>query len=71
MDSLHCRTIRSPLTWFHPPMIEHTILAADPEIGIEWPATDSMRMSARDREAPTLQHVREAGLLPAWASRRV
>ena len=33
---------------------EDTILATDPKIGIEWPAADSVRMSARDREAPTL-----------------
>jgi dTDP-4-dehydrorhamnose 3,5-epimerase len=40
-------------------------------VGIEWPMTDPVRMSTHGREAPTLQHVRGAGLLPAWVSRRV
>ena len=47
------------------PVREHTILATDPAIGIEWPAVSGgMRMSERDRDAPTLDQVR--GLLPTW-----
>jgi hypothetical protein len=72
--SIAARWQRAARSAAHPrtnPEREHTILATDPEIGIEWPVTDSVRMSTRDREAPTLQHVRGAGLLPAWVSRRV
>jgi dTDP-4-dehydrorhamnose 3,5-epimerase len=46
---------------------EHTICATDPALGIDWPTTDvGLRMSDRDRDAPTLEQVRAAGLLPTW-----
>lgn len=47
---------------------EHTICATDPALGIDWPAVDGYppHLSARDREAPTLEQVRSAGLLPTW-----
>jgi len=47
---------------------EHTILATDPQLAIDWPTVGGAqpRMSGRDREAPTLEQVREAGLLPTW-----
>jgi dTDP-4-dehydrorhamnose 3,5-epimerase len=48
------------------PQREHTILATDPTVGIEWPAVDALRMSPRDRDAPTLEQVRHAGWLPTW-----
>ena len=50
------------------PQREHTIAACDPEIGIDWPLPGSqLRLSDRDAEAPTLDEVRSAGLLPDWA----
>jgi dTDP-4-dehydrorhamnose 3,5-epimerase len=49
------------------PAREHTLLATDPAIGIEWPAVPGgLRMSDRDRDAPSLSSVRAAGLLPKW-----
>jgi len=45
---------------------EHTILATDPAIGIEWPAVGALTMTDRDRGAPTLATARVAGLLPSW-----
>lgn len=52
------------------PAREHTIDPLDPAIGIEWPTTDlrgrplELRLSDRDRTAPSLAAVREQGLLP-------
>ena len=49
------------------PEREHTILATDPALGIEWPDVGSgVRMSERDLRAPALEQVRAAGLLPSW-----
>jgi len=49
------------------PKREHTINALDPELGIAWPVVDGEPiLSDRDRDAPTLAQVREAGLLPTW-----
>lgn len=45
---------------------EHTINAADPQLAIDWPSVDELVLSDRDRTAPTLDEVREAGLLPTW-----
>jgi dTDP-4-dehydrorhamnose 3,5-epimerase len=50
---------------------EHTINALDPAIDIAWPAVDGEPiLSDRDREAPTLEQVRAAGLLPTWDEAR-
>ena len=48
---------------------EHTITPTDPAIGIDWPSTvfgSELVLSDRDRDAPTLDQVRTAGLLPTW-----
>lgn len=47
------------------PAREHTIRATDPALDIQWPGTDHV-LSARDAEAPTLEQVKAAGLLPTW-----
>jgi dTDP-4-dehydrorhamnose 3,5-epimerase len=47
------------------PRREHTIQATDPALGIEWPGTGNV-LSDRDAEAPTLDDVMAAGLLPTW-----
>jgi dTDP-4-dehydrorhamnose 3,5-epimerase len=55
------------------PAREHTIHATDPALGIRWPPTaagDALTLSARDDDAPTLDEVRAAGLLPAWDQAR-
>jgi dTDP-4-dehydrorhamnose 3,5-epimerase len=49
------------------PQREHTVVASDPEIGIDWPMpADQLLFSDRDAIAPTLAQVRDAGLLPSW-----
>jgi dTDP-4-dehydrorhamnose 3,5-epimerase len=53
------------------PEREHTILAIDPQLAIDWPVVSDLRMSDRDRDAPTLEQVRAAGLLPTWDDVRV
>ena len=52
------------------PEREHTILAIDPQLAIDWPVVGDLRMSDRDRDAPSLEQVRAAGLLPAWDDAR-
>jgi dTDP-4-dehydrorhamnose 3,5-epimerase len=50
---------------------EHTVNPLDPTLDIAWPAVDGEPiMSDRDREAPTLEQVRAAGLLPTWDETR-
>jgi dTDP-4-dehydrorhamnose 3,5-epimerase len=51
---------------------EHTINALDPGLDIAWPVVDGEPiLSDRDRDAPTLEQVRAAGLLPGWDETRV
>ena len=54
------------------PEREHTILATDPQLAIDWPTVGGAapRMSGRDLDAPTLEEVRAAGLLPNWDDTR-
>jgi dTDP-4-dehydrorhamnose 3,5-epimerase len=47
------------------PAREHTIRATDPALDIGWPGGDHV-LSDRDADAPTLDEVRAAGLLPTW-----
>ena len=52
------------------PEREHTISPMDPAIGIDRPKTAfgaEHVVSERDRDAPSLEQVRAAGLLPTWA----
>jgi dTDP-4-dehydrorhamnose 3,5-epimerase len=50
---------------------EHTINPLDPAIDIAWPAVDGgPLLSDRDREAPSLEKVQAAGLLPTWDEAR-
>jgi dTDP-4-dehydrorhamnose 3,5-epimerase len=51
---------------------EHTICATDPALAIDWPTVDvnPVLMSERDRDAPSLERVRSAGLLPSWNEAR-
>jgi dTDP-4-dehydrorhamnose 3,5-epimerase len=54
------------------PSREHAICAADPTLAIDWPTVDGHPplMSERDRDAPSLEVVRSAGLLPSWDETR-
>jgi dTDP-4-dehydrorhamnose 3,5-epimerase len=47
------------------PAREHTVLAAEPALDIDWPRTD-FALSDRDLAAPTLAEAQEQGLLPVW-----
>src|SRR5262249_46524413 len=47
------------------PQREHTICATDPALNIQWPGTDHI-LSGRDADAPSLEEVKAAGLLPSW-----
>lgn len=51
---------------------EHTICATDPALAIDWPTADGhpVLMSERDRDAPSLDQVLAAGLLPSWDETR-
>ncbi|MCT7658151.1 dTDP-4-dehydrorhamnose 3,5-epimerase [Mycobacterium deserti] len=52
------------------PKREHTIDPLDPVLGIDWPAVETLRLSDRDREAPSLADTQAAGLLPTWDDAR-
>lgn len=54
------------------PEREHTILATDPQLAIDWPSVDGTTplMSGRDLDAPTLEEVRATGMLPTWDDTR-
>ena len=49
------------------PQREQAICATDPALAIDWPVVDgiALRMSERDADAPSLEQVRAAGLLPS------
>ncbi|MDY6995647.1 MAG: dTDP-4-dehydrorhamnose 3,5-epimerase [Actinomycetota bacterium] len=49
------------------PAREHTILATDPAIGVQWPIEHHLSLSDRDAAAPTLAEVEASGALPTWA----
>ncbi len=48
---------------------ERAVHPLDPDLGIDWPATDPV-LSERDRAAPTLKELDERGLLPDYAAAR-
>lgn len=53
------------------PLREHTVSPLDPALGIEWPMDDgALVLSDRDRQAPSLDEARAAGLLPTWDETR-
>jgi dTDP-4-dehydrorhamnose 3,5-epimerase len=48
------------------PTREFTLLATDPDIGIEWPHEHRVILSDRDAAAPTLADLHRDGALPTW-----
>jgi dTDP-4-dehydrorhamnose 3,5-epimerase len=49
------------------PEREHEVNPLDPAIGIDWPDIGvEPQLSAKDRDAPSLEEAREAGLLPSY-----
>jgi len=50
---------------------EHGINPLDPSIGLTFPLPNTgLKLSAKDREAPTLKEAKTAGLLPLWSGQR-
>jgi dTDP-4-dehydrorhamnose 3,5-epimerase len=51
---------------------EHSICPTDPALAIDWPTINGqpLLMSERDRDAPSLDLVRSAGLLPSYDETR-
>lgn len=49
------------------PKREFTVSPLDPTLGIEW-GVDAPILSARDRDAPTVEEARALGQLPTWSS---
>ncbi|MEO3853601.1 dTDP-4-dehydrorhamnose 3,5-epimerase [Acrocarpospora sp. B8E8] len=47
---------------------EHGVHPLDPALGIDWPLDSGAVLSDKDRDAPTLQQARAAGLLPDYAT---
>jgi dTDP-4-dehydrorhamnose 3,5-epimerase len=52
------------------PEHEHTISPTDPALAIDWPTGHELVISDRDAQAPSLEEVRAAGLLPTWGEAR-
>jgi dTDP-4-dehydrorhamnose 3,5-epimerase len=52
------------------PEREHTISPTDPALAIDWPTGHELVISDRDAQAPSLEEVRAAGLLPTWDEAR-
>ena len=48
------------------PEREHTVNPFDSDLGISWPLTDQALLSDRDRTAPPVRELLDAGLLPTW-----
>ena len=56
------------VTDIYRPDKEHGINPLDPALGLTFPLSSSeLQLSAKDRDAPTLEEAREAGLLPIWS----
>src|ERR1700733_5697871 len=52
------------------PQREHSISPTDPALAIDWPSGNELLISDRDADAPTLDEVRAAVLLPSWEEAR-
>lgn len=57
-------------TDFYAPGDELTVLWRDPEIAVDWPVAEPI-LSDKDRDAPTLAELAEAGKLPVYPNDRV
>ena len=53
------------------PQREHAVRATDPALEIDWPLpATQLIVSERDAAAPTLDELRDSGLLPTWDAAR-
>jgi dTDP-4-dehydrorhamnose 3,5-epimerase len=63
-------TVTYLVTDHYKPPAEHAINPQDPDLGLEFPFSgQELLVSAKDREAPSLQDALASGMLPTWAGR--
>lgn len=54
----------------HAPDRQIAVNALDPELALPWPPADTIIMSEKDRNAPTLRAAEQLGILPDYAQSR-
>ncbi len=58
------------VTDHYKPQAEHAINPQDPDLALEFPFSgQELLVSAKDRDAPSLQDALSSGMLPTWAGR--
>ena len=63
-------TVTYLVTDHYKPQAEHAINPQDPELALEFPFSGKeLLVSAKDRDAPSLQEALASGMLPTWAGR--
>ena len=63
-------TVTYLVTDHYKPQAEHAINPQDPDLGLEFPFSgQELLVSAKDREALSLQAALSSGMLPTWAGR--
>ena len=63
-------TVTYLVTDHYKPQAEHAINPRDPDLGLEFPFSgQELLVSAKDRDAPSLQDALSSGMLPTWAGR--
>ena len=61
-------TVTYLVTDYYKPQAEHAINPRDRDLGLEFPFSgQELLVSAKDREAPSLQDALASGMLPTWA----
>ena len=63
-------TVTYLVTDHYKPQAEHAINPQDPDLALEFPFSgQELLVSAKDRDAPSLQDALSSGMLPTWAGR--
>ena len=63
-------TVTYLVTDHYKPQAEHAINPRDRDLGLEFPFSgQQLLVSAKDRDAPSLQDALSSGMLPTWAGR--
>lgn len=63
-------TVTYLVTDYYKPQAEHAINPRDRDLGLEFPFSgQELLVSAKDRDAPSLQDALSSGMLPTWARR--
>lgn len=58
------------VTTNYDPDLERTVHPLDPDLALPWPSGIEPVLSAKDADAPSFAHARDAGLLPDWEACR-